>query len=93
MRMTSRFSRTLLACLLAAGITFPAPAIAFAAGAEGDASAAEALATTVTASTDGAQTQNDPALFDGVIDGVDAEGILVTLDDDAVSLLFLFCYA
>lgn len=85
MRMTSRFSRTLLACLLAAGITFPAPALAFAAGTEGDASAAEALA--ITASTDGAQTQNDPALFDGVVDGVDAEGILVTLDDDAVSLL------
>ena len=85
MRMTSRFSRTLLACLLAAGITFPAPAIAFAAGAEGDASAAEAL--DVTASTDGAQTQNDPALFDGVDDGVDSQGVLLTLDDDAVSLL------
>ncbi len=85
MRMTSRFSRTLLACLLAAGITFPAPAVASAAGTESGASAAEALA--VSASADGAQAQNDPSLFEGVVDGVDAEGVLLTLDDDAVSLL------
>ena len=86
MRMTSRFSRTLLACLLAAGITFPAPAIAFAAEAEGG-SAKGATALAVTDSANTVQAQNDPALFEGVVDGVDAEGVLLTLSDDAVSLL------
>ncbi len=86
MRMTSRFSRTLLACLLAAGVAFPAPAIAFAAE-EGSDPVTGAAAIVVSDSANDAQTQNDPALFDGVVDGVDSQGVLLTLDGDAVSLL------
>ena len=77
----------MLACLLAAGVAFPAPALAFATEA-GGASAPEApLASESAESASDAQTRNDPALFEGLVDGVDAEGILVTLDDGAVSLL------
>ena len=72
----------MLACLLAAGVAFPAPALACASEA---ASGSEALEASQSASD--AQTQNDPAHFEGLVDGVDAEGILVTLDDGAVSLL------
>ena len=85
MRMISRFSRTTLACLLAASVAFPAPAVAFAAEA-GD-QATGAAESPVPENADGAQAQNDPELFEGLVDGVDAQGILVTLDDGAVSLL------
>lgn len=76
----------MLACLLAAGIAFPAPALAFAAEAT---NGPDAQGTQLAVSEDAndAQAPNDPALFDGLVDGVDAEGVLVTLDDSAVSLL------
>lgn len=79
----------MLACLLAAGVTFPAPALAFAVeGASGsNGSGAQETAPSASESASDAQTPNDPALFDGLVDGVDAEGILVTIDGDAVSLL------
>lgn len=89
MRTTSIFSRAMLACLLAAGIAFPVPALAFAAeGASGSTgSSVQETAPSASEGASDAQTQNDPALFDGLVDGVDAEGILVTIDGDAVSLL------
>lgn len=86
MRSTSIFSRAMLACLLAAGIAFPVPALAFAAEAANDSDAPEAALSASEGASD-AQAPNDPALFDGLVDGVDMEGVLVTLDDSAVSLL------
>lgn len=77
----------MLACLLAAGVAFPAPALAFASETASGTETSEAtFASEASESEGGTQTQSDPALFDGVVDGDDAEGILVTLDD-AVSLL------
>lgn len=76
----------MLACLLAAGIAFPAPALAFATETVSSSDASEAALSTSEDASD-AQAPNDPALFDGLVDGVDAEGILITLDDSAVSLL------
>ena len=83
MRSPRRFPRTILAAILAVGIAFPAPALAFADNAaDADKSAGESAANT-TAISEGAAQADDPALFDELVEGVDYRGLLVTLDEDS----------
>lgn len=83
MRCPRRLPKTMLAAILAVGIAFPAPALAFADDtADANKSAGESAVDT-TAISEGTTQANDPALFDELVEGVDYRGLLVTLDEDS----------
>ena len=73
----------MLAAILAVGIAFPAPALAFADDAADANKSAGESAVDTTAISEGATQDNDPALFDELVEGVDYRGLLVTLDEDS----------
>lgn len=73
----------MLAAILAVGIAFPAPALAFADDAADANKSAGESAVDTTAISEGATQANDPALFDELVEGVDYRGLLVTLDEDS----------
>lgn len=83
MRCPRRLSKTMLAAILAVGIAFPAPALAFADDAADANKSAGESAVDTTAISEGAMQDNDPALFDELVEGVDYRGLLVTLDEDS----------
>ena len=73
----------MLAAILAVGIAFPAPALAFADDAADANKSAGESAVDTTAISEGATQANDPALFNELVEGVDYRGLLVTLDEDS----------
>ena len=83
MRCPRRLPKTMLAAILAVGIAFPAPALAFADDAADANKSAGESAVDTTAISEGAAQANDPALFDELVEGVDYRGLLVTLDEDS----------
>lgn len=83
MRCPRRLPKMMLAAILAAGIAFPAPALAFADDAADANKSAGESAVDTTAISEGATQANDPALFDELVEGVDYRGLLVTLDEDS----------
>lgn len=83
MRCPRRLPKTMLAAILAVGIAFPAPALAFADDAADANKSAGESAVDTTAISEGAMQDNDPALFDELVEGVDYRGLLVTLDEDS----------
>lgn len=88
MRCPRRLPKTMLAAILAVGIAFPAPALAFADDAADANKSAGVSAVDTTAISEGTAQANDPALFDELVEGVDYRGLLVTLDEDSkVNLL------
>lgn len=83
MRCPRRLPKMMLAAILAVGIAFPAPALAFADdAADANKSAGESAVDTTTIS-EGATQANDPVLFDELVEGVDYRGLLVTFDEDS----------
>ena len=83
MRCPRRLPKMMLAAILAVGIAFPAPALAFADDAADANKSAGESAVDTTAISEGAAQANDPALFDELVEGVDYRGLLVTLDEDS----------
>ena len=83
MRCPRRLPKTMLAAILAVGIAFPAPALAFADDAADANKSAGESAVDTTVIGEGAAQANDPALFDELVEGVDYRGLLVTLDEDS----------
>lgn len=83
MRCPRRLPKMMLAAILAAGIAFPAPALAFADDAADANKSAGESAVDTTAISEGATQANDPALFDELVEGVDYRGLLVALDEDS----------
>lgn len=83
MRCPRRLPKTMLAAILAVGIAFPAPALAFADDAADANKWLVKAAVDTTAISEGATQANDPALFDELVEGVDYRGLLVTLDEDS----------
>ncbi len=83
MRCPRRLPKMMLAAILAVGIAFPAPALAFADDAADANKSAGESAVDTTAISEGATQDNDPALFDELVEGVDYRGLLVTLDEDS----------
>ena len=83
MRCPRRLPKMMLAAILAVGIAFPAPALAFADDAADANKSAGESAVDTTAINEGATQDNDPALFDELVEGVDYRGLLVTLDEDS----------
>lgn len=83
MRCPRRLPKMMLAAILAVGIAFPAPALAFADDAADANKSAGESAVDTTAISEGAAQGNDPALFDELVEGVDYRGLLVTLDEDS----------
>ena len=83
MRRPRRLPKMMLAAILAVGIAFPAPALAFADDAADANKSAGESAVDTTAISEGATQANDPALFDELVEGVDYRGLLVTLDEDS----------
>lgn len=83
MRCPRRLPKMMLAAILAVGIAFPAPALAFADDAADANKSAGVSAVDTTAISEGATQANDPALFDELVEGVDYRGLLVTLDEDS----------
>ena len=83
MRCPRRFPKMMLAAILAVGIAFPAPALAFADDAADANKSAGESAVDTTAISEGAAQANDSALFDELVEGVDYRGLLVTLDEDS----------
>lgn len=83
MRCPRRLPKTMLAAILAVGIAFPAPALAFADDAADANKSAGESAVDTTAISEGATQANDPALFNELVEGVDYRGLLVTLDEDS----------
>ena len=83
MRCPRRLPKMMLAAILAAGIAFPAPALAFADDAADANKSAGESAVDTTAISEGATQANDPALFDELVEGVDYRGLLVTLDENS----------
>lgn len=83
MRCPRRLPKTMLAAILAVGIAFPAPALAFADDAADANKSAGESAVDTTAISEGATQANDPALFDELVEGVDYRGLLVILDEDS----------
>lgn len=83
MRCPHRLPKTMLAAILAVGIAFPAPALAFADDAADANKSAGESAVDTTAISEGATQANDPALFNELVEGVDYRGLLVTLDEDS----------
>ena len=83
MRCPRRLPKMMLAAILAVGIAFPAPALAFADDAADANKSAGESAVDTTAISEGTAQGNDPALFDELVEGVDYRGLLVTLDEDS----------
>lgn len=83
MRCPRRLPKMILAAILAVGIAFPAPALAFADDAADANKSAGESAVDTTAISEGTAQANDPALFDELVEGVDYRGLLVTLDEDS----------
>lgn len=83
MRRPRRLPKMMLAAILAVGIAFPAPALAFADDAADANKSAGESAVDTTAISEGATQANDPTLFDELVEGVDYRGLLVTLDEDS----------
>lgn len=83
MRCPRRLPKTMLAAILAVGIAFPAPALAFADDAADANKSAGESAVDTTAISEGATQANDPARFNELVEGVDYRGLLVTLDEDS----------
>ena len=83
MRCPRRLPKMMLAAILAVGIAFPAPALAFADDAADANKSAGESAVDTTAISEGATQANNPALFDELVEGVDYRGLLVTLDEDS----------
>ena len=83
MRCPRRLPKMMLAAILAVGIAFPAPALAFADDAADANKSAGESAVDTSAISEGAAQANDPALFDELVEGVDYRGLLVTLDEDS----------
>lgn len=83
MRCPRRLPKMMLAAILAVGIAFPAPALAFADDAADANKSAGESAVDTTAISEGTAQGNDPALFDELVEGVDYRGLLVTLDKDS----------
>lgn len=83
MRCPRRLPKMMLAAILAVGIAFPAPALAFADDAADANKSAGESAVDTTAISEGATQASDPALFDELVEGVDYRGLLVTLDEDS----------
>lgn len=83
MRCPRRLPKTMLAAILAVGIAFPAPALAFADDAADANKSAGESAVDTTAISEGATQANDPALFNELVEGMDYRGLLVTLDEDS----------
>ena len=83
MRCPRRLPKMMLAAILAVGIAFPAPALAFADDAADANKSAGESAVDTSAISEGATQANDPALFDELVEGVDYRGLLVTLDEDS----------
>lgn len=83
MRCPRRLPKMMLAAILAVGIAFPAPALAFADDAADANKSAGESAVDTTAISEGTAQANDPALFDELVEGVDYRGLLVTLDEDS----------
>lgn len=83
MRCPRRLPKTMLAAILAVGIAFPAPALAFADDAADANKSAGESAVDTTAISEGATQANDPALFNELVEGVDYRGLLVTFDEDS----------
>lgn len=83
MRCPRRLPKTMLAAILAVGIAFPAPALAFADDAADANKSAGENAVDTTAISEGATQANDPALFNELVEGVDYRGLLVTFDEDS----------
>lgn len=83
MRCPRRLPKTMLAAILAVGIAFPAPALAFADDAADANKSAGESAVDTTAISESAAQANDPALFDELVEDVDYRGLLVTLDEDS----------
>lgn len=81
MRCPRRLSKTMLAAILAVGIAFPAPALAFADDAADANKSAGESAVDTSAINEGATQADDPALFDELVEGVDYRGLLVTFDE------------
>ena len=76
MRCPRRLPKMMLAAILAVGIAFPAPALAFADDAADANKSAGESAMDTTAISEGATQANDPALFDELVEGVVAAGVL-----------------
>lgn len=83
MRCPRRLPKMMLAAIIAVGIAFPAPALAFADDAADANKSAGESAVDTTAISEGATQANDSALFDELVEGVDYRGLLVTLDEDS----------
>lgn len=83
MRCPRRLPKTMLAAILAVGIAFPAPALAFADDAADANKSAGESAVGTTAISEGATQADGPALFDELVEGVDYRGLLVILDEDS----------
>lgn len=83
MRCPRRLPKMMLAAILAVGIAFPAPALAFADDAADANKSAGESAVDTTAISEGATQADDSALFDELVEGVDYRGLLVTLDEDS----------
>lgn len=83
MRCPRRLPKTMLAAILAVGIAFPAPALAFADDAADANKSARESAVDTTAISEGATQANDPVLFDELVEDEDYRGLLVTLDEDS----------
>ena len=83
MRCPRRLPKMMLAAILAVGIAFPAPALAFADDAADANKSAGESAVDTSAINEGAAQASDPALFDELVEGVDYRGLLVTLDEDS----------
>lgn len=83
MRCPRRLPKTMLAAILAVGIAFPAPALAFADDAADANKSAGESAVDTTAISEGATQANDPALFNELVEGVHYRGLLVTFDEDS----------
>ena len=83
MRCPRRLPKMMLAAILAVGIAFPAPALAFADDAADANKSAGESAVDTSAINEGTAQASDPALFDELVEGVDYRGLLVTLDEDS----------
>ena len=85
MRFAHKLSQAVLAAIVAAGIAFPAPAFASpGASAPGDAANTAVWPAKTSQEAPSAEpAAADPAAFADVIDGVDADGILITLADSS----------
>lgn len=85
MRFAHKLSQAVLAAIVAAGIAFPAPAFAApSASAPGDAANTAVWPAETSQEAPSAEpAAADPAAFADVIDGVDADGILITLADSS----------